>query len=1300
VPGLLIRLSLAQVPANTANPAGSTGSPTGSPPITSPQYLPNVYQLNGTDQQTRDLIFDALNLDLSQASISLLYANSANVLVSEALNPATLIAKTNLSSLNQVADAAPKLMLRAAALAADVTQEFAAVQDVKNFLRLIWELSVVNAPGYYLFYESAAGQDLPADLFATQGVGGDSSQFQILVSFGEPQQQAPLSKVQNCVWIGQPTQPNTAVYGAVLDSTRSPLRQYGPTYPPGSLAFGIDWSDPPVSAESPAASDEIPIDELYQLIQYAVLNAGGYSGSSWSLPAGPAKNEPNPLLGLTRSSSDWHYTVNLPISRFFGPVSPQDEDPYSMIGSPVTVAFRLDDLYGNALPSAHTTTALPLYNDPLIAIGEWPGVQAHYHIEPGDSQTAALVLSLLFDPAALTPQIFSPSNSEASAAQQWQAVLSRYALIQYQLADPHYTVTVHCSLAGGAAGNPEQILADLQAFVARVQQQILIAMYAGSDVAPYHPGPEIVRLSIAIPIAFSTVRALSQDVIQIGVRITFARDTQFVARYVEKNLPSVVSVSYTPHPDLQLDTGSPSGGGMAMFAALFEAAFADFDGASGVLKLAETSGIQTSANSGDTAPLWAVRWSTGSGISVSFDSSPIVYFALRPLNTSLVSRFSPGTGQQYSGVDLDQWAYEFLLAVDSFLMPKNAIAVAILDLLNSTDNFNQLMSGKDSLASSIPQGLARLLVHQESSGDLDEAKERLRQSLLGALATAYTVSTIVQAEANVSARGSEAPYSPAVQPPQLFGTVGPLLSGSPAGESRQYTLTNGELELEPGKDRMTVLVSVANPTAQSELDLSLWYQVTYLQHDFGEEQDGYVPSSWVKFILPGALPLVMPVSSSSVTKIPISLPFYPGTPILQSQSASGVDLTSPPVYTSPDIVENEIADLLRWQYVARVSHQWAAQDQLYLTATFNKPINAGGLLRYDPKSALFDALAYFRQQYASIQAELPIIAQEAYPGTTTGSPGRAADVIETFRDAMQRVATAWKFYWDPVFGARDEVPEEAILDHFYLQQPAPGRLQLFGRTDNGQNPVYWPAITNQATGETWTPDRSKAKPPERLGGWWSFDPVALGPNVNDLKLTWQPLNVLERQTATLSAWVVRNASLIHGEPADESEVNPAFVFQTDMVQFPNPLVPLIQRNAIPVLQPDVTLTATLVDILTPMARLGASLHPWLRIGASYEYDVAAPPAGGAALSSSIAILLADGVQLSGSGSVDSAARAIAAQLADWYIRMQPSTRNAVLVLSISVFGAAGNQELPLVKIGRVPVAIDPDFAWWTGGSGS
>ena len=58
-------------------------------------------------------------------------------------------------------------------------------------------------------------------------------------------------------------------------------------------------------------------------------------------------------------------------------------------------------------------------------------------------------------------------------------------------------------------------------------------------------------------------------------------------------------------------------------------------------------------------------------------------------------------------------------------------------------------------------------------------------------------------------------------------------------------------------------MSVAQPDQHVNLVLPLDYEVSYMQHDFetDEAQDGYVPSSWLKFALPGAPPLVVPITA-------------------------------------------------------------------------------------------------------------------------------------------------------------------------------------------------------------------------------------------------------------------------------------------------------------------------------------------------------------------------------------------------------------------------------------------------------
>lgn len=1300
VPGLLIRITLTQVPAESVGRVKASGSPsTGSPATSgSPKFLPFVYQVGGADEQTRDLIFAALNEDLASASLQLLYAMStaSSGLQSEALSPGTLIAKTNLSTLNQAESAGPVQLFRALALQ-DYPQEFATVCHVKEFLRLVWEVSVVNAPGYFLFYESSAGQDLPGSLFANEGTEGNTGEFQILLSFGKPRQQPPLQASQNCVWIAQEA-PKTTLFGAVKTAQGEPFPQWSPTYAAGTTGFSIEWSQTIASPPLP-----ISVDELYQMVQTAVLPLGGYFGSNWSLPAGPVQPSRSPFSKVQRAQDDWTYTVILPISTFFGQPSPPEQNRYCVIGNPVNTAFRLDDVYGNALPTAHQVVVDPLYNDALISFGEWPGVQVHYCIDRASKDAAAVVLIAIFDPTSLSPQVSSPPGSPSInpadiAAQQWMAVLERYQLIQDQLRDPHTTnVSIQCSLGGGNIGDPLKLRAELEQFAEDIEAQLRIAL-AGSSPPVDTPGEaQMVTRSFCAPIPFAAVRALPSDIVQLSVSISIERDRRLIDPSVLMRLPSVGSISYSPGPDLE--PGSPEqGGGVATFAAKFESAFAGFDGANGKLKLAQSSGIQAAASAADLAPLWAVRWSRSSGLAVDFEFSEPVYFGLRPLSTSLISQASRVTNRTYSDVDLDSWAYDFLRAYDAFLLPRNAVAVAILDQKNGTTHFNRLMAAKALLAEHIPNGLANLLVNQAGEGDETAAKERLQQALLTSLSSAFTFSTILQARANVTAAGPEGQGSPGGQPARLWGAVSPPLEGSPGADApRQYTLSNGELDVLSGERWTTVMVSVAQAKAQSELVLPLWYQISYMQHNFHKEVDGYVPSSWIKFILPGARPLLLPIAGGEDVHIPIPLPFYPSLPQLVSQKASAAPLGSPPPVASPGHVEAEIAEALRWDYAVQIKHDWAAQDQLFFIVSFNLPAKEAVRADSAEGETLFDALAYFEEHYPEISAELSSIPAEAYPGTGAGSPGRAEALIEAFTCAAERVASAWSRYWStPDESLMVAGTSSVIKDEFYLSiEFESGRLQLFGRTEEGGNPKYWPTLLpGQSAG--WTPDRNQAEASGSPGSWWMLEhSFGAHTDFDDLTLEWKSLDVLERQTATLAAYVVRNANLLF-DPSNPT--NPEFVYRTPTVAFRSPIVPLIQRAALSPVNPGPTLSDTIEQMLEPMVRLANNMNPFLRIGVTYEYELAPPPPNEVeGLPGSIAVLLADGVRLGQSGSpLPSIARELAEQLGGWHERVQPSPAKALLVISLNVFGTIQQEQLPLVQIGRIPLKVtNVDDKWWS-----
>jgi hypothetical protein len=1324
--GLLIRLSLNQVPQISNVNVGPSGSPSGtgagSPGSSAPiRYLPFVYQLNGTDEQTRDLIYEALQQDLSGATISLLYSPvGSGKLVSVELGRDVLLAKVNLSTLNQAPKVAALFETRMRNMNVQEI-DFAPVTSPGQFLRLVWELSVVNASGFFLYYIDHLGHDLPAELFADAGVGGgQTAQFNILVQFGEA---IPLQLVhpwQNCITVAEssPASRNT-FFAALLAESGSPIYQYSPTYLPGNIGFDVIWKQETVSPEPP-----IPVDHLYQLIQFSIAAQGTYRSSVWSLPAGPTRNSPSGPPGMLSDANTWNYQQSVPVYRFVLN-SPSTGTPYTAVGHTASLGFRLIDIYGNPLPDVHQFSFTPLYNDPLASFAEWPGVAVSFHVQNGNSTAANLIIDALFDPdtVVLRGSQSPPLNGlQPSAADQWQTIQARYELILCQLQDPHVTLSVTSSLVAGGVGDSGAIQAQLTDFATRILIQVQYAL--STSASPDEWSAQKVSLTVDLPIPFASIAALPADIFPVNVALGLSREPSLCYPPAAQQLPAVCAVSYSIPPNLHLGAGSPpgspgSGSGLRNFALLFESAFFGFDRASGWLKLAQRADIATGPGSNDPQSLWAVRWSATGGISVQFPTragSPdedLVYFAVRPLSTRLMAGqvqigASPSQTRNFGDVDIDAWAYQFLQAFDAFLTPAMSVAVAILDDRYGTPYFNGLMECKTNLARVVPLGLLPVFADQTGMGDIVGAQQRLQQAMLTTTASAYTVSTILQSQAQVDVAGRAELTSPS-KPPQLYGSVAPPASGSPSGANspatlNQYTLSPGELDIAAGPQWLTSLVSVAQPTQQAELLLPLAYQVSYLQHDFGTEEMGYTPSSWLKFVLAGEVPLNMAISPGA--RIPIPLMFYPDPPSLISQTASAANLGSPS--GSPSI-EDEIAAALAWDYTVELEHAWAAQDELFFEVTFNETVSMAPRMMALPKGGrslenLFAALAQFHVEYPRLVPQFSSILREAFPaeGVTLASPETAQEIIGTFLSLANGVEAVWPDYQPHLRPhAIAGGPPTIVVENYYIQldSQVEGRMHLFGAAQSGGPPAQWPVVTVQ--GQVWNPQgTSHGKPREirdRRGNTWSevtHDFSHVGDRTvffRHITLSWVGLDIRQRQSAILCASVTRNADLVPPRTTTKE-----FIYDTETVKFANPVIPLIRRGQLSPLHPGSTLANTLEQIFNPISLVGQGLDSYMRVALQYEYEVAVPGSG-LPLFASMPVLLADDISVGSNSPAYVIATEIAQETAAWYTGAAPSTAGAVLAFQLVLFGTVRGQQLPLVQIDQIPILVGAQpLTWWNG----
>jgi hypothetical protein len=150
-PGLLIPLNLRRVPLQ---PATDLAEKAGLQPTA--RFATDVYALIGTDDSSRALLEQALDdANFSVRRIVPLTLQS-NTLTTDALDLSAqpvLLFKSNLSTTSQPNTlATPMLLLRRLAANAALGPVAAGLADVQDFLRLVWEASVVHSSGFYLRY--------------------------------------------------------------------------------------------------------------------------------------------------------------------------------------------------------------------------------------------------------------------------------------------------------------------------------------------------------------------------------------------------------------------------------------------------------------------------------------------------------------------------------------------------------------------------------------------------------------------------------------------------------------------------------------------------------------------------------------------------------------------------------------------------------------------------------------------------------------------------------------------------------------------------------------------------------------------------------------------------------------------------------------------------------------------------------------------------------------------------------------------------------------------------------------------
>ncbi len=430
-PALKIPLSLRRV--RSAGGAGGDGQR----PVGTGDIVANTYEIGGTDETSRRLLNAVLTAGGADAiaDIAILFNGDGDVLRSQPMDPAnSLIIKTNLSTESQPP---PMLAMAMHAGAPSLRDpQYASFTEHRQVLRLIWELSIVNSGGFFLYYKTAEAGDFPDDLFES----GDQAAITLLVRFTSAARAStflatpaygevtatetplvPVPEYANAlVTSGAPPSPAEGDDGGV-EAERAAKQQHAAmlyaasdqvewdaTVPPGSVGFRIRRAQPlePAAADDPGAA-QAHVETLYSLMQFRISAGEDFRASPWSVPFGPGhrSTDPDEVAAMQSRAVDpaaivngdpwWTYEQAPAVFRFIADGASTPKTRYSAVGKRLGLDFRIGDMFGNWLADATPTAAdgQPLmpeprslaYWDRLIGVDAIPGWSVSYTVSRVDN---------------------------------------------------------------------------------------------------------------------------------------------------------------------------------------------------------------------------------------------------------------------------------------------------------------------------------------------------------------------------------------------------------------------------------------------------------------------------------------------------------------------------------------------------------------------------------------------------------------------------------------------------------------------------------------------------------------------------------------------------------------------------------------------------------------------------------------------------------------------------------------------------------------------------------------------------
>lgn len=1087
-------------------------------------------------------------------------------------------------------------------------RDYNTLNSAGDFIKLLWECSIVRSGGFYFYYNNNENKGLPDTLFANNGIAN----LALVITYDN----LILNPFVNTVVIGDDIDTSTTSVYIQSPETAPEAQQYTTrvaTLLPGTVGYEVSRKNPgdyvPTQPVPTIAEDSIYLETQFNLIGLSVPAIPAYVNPT---PAGPVDSMDDEAINNTKNGNasanddveDWNYSAVVPYYKYVqsAETDPQYPNPYAGIGATVEMLLNWQDMFGNIPPNGtaplNASMSL-LYSDAIIAISQWPSVS----------------LSYLFNSVNNNPNIdlnfnFNTVRYIGDGAQNNAHIdLITYMNIMYQLNNDmavSFTTTVENQVnAQGDVIITEHTIANSDLLTNFINPVIV---YLKAVIAGQQPA-DLKTYTISTAVTTANITTLP-EIALISTSLTMKRIANLDPNFV--NVAGVASASTVIQPLSKDDPDSMLT--LSYFAAQFESAFINQPVSGIVLKAASGANL-TKGNSDTTAaaPLWMVRFDTtgANGLKFNFDKDQIYYFAPIPLATSLQS-FSAkiNTYQQgkpypsdsvitknFTSIDMDSWGLQFLQAVDKFLSPAYAVPAYLLTAENvfsgDPDYLQLILDAKQKLAEAI-EGTIDFIIEPNAGkepSNIGNAQEKWKQQILIQLANAYRYVASVQTTASINSAYKGIQYAnsnntPPQYPyvPSLYGKmlgIDPSVDGSDIiPKSTEYSLSTAKVPTADGNSWLTYMFEAKDAADSRSFSFGdMEYKVSHLEFDITQIPDlaDYLASSWLTFIIPldGEINhKVSPLAGMSdvgQTTIPVPLRAYPTPP---SISAQNFDY---PVNDSNQPIT--IQEARMWEYYYTYQNPSAAQDTIVTEIQFN--VTDENQKYYASPSSnlpLYQALAQFIDSYPSINADFDNCLALLTPGTLNSGSTLAQNAryaLLAFIDIVNEVAEQWSV-------TNQVNPRKAVYKaNGGLTAPAPPFTLAYTITESAQESTEYLIVTidsnNQqsvdvtitAVIEGYTNELVEGEKNQYL--YYKLDNsgnrvyLMYDDRNNDPSRTvmLNGLDILSAQNAWSSVAVIRNEELLQNEDGTWQTTNPLFIYQTPQVMFYNKLIPLLNtKNAI------------------------------------------------------------------------------------------------------------------------------------------